>query len=95
MKVYHSLSAILADPLPPFPQSLTPILIDHLCMPFHGSIADTDRYWQTMRVSLSVKNSVSTDQIAEYTQRLSAQYNISLYLTGDEGQGFYLLTQHT
>jgi hypothetical protein len=92
MKVYHSLSAILTDPIPPFPPQLIPILIQHLTQPFHGALIDAEDYWKTQAVQL-IFNPTSTpiDQIPEYTQTLTDQYSISLYLIGDAGQGYYHL----
>lgn len=96
MKVYHSLSAIIADSIPPFPPEIIPTLIQHLTQPFHGSLIEAEDYWKTQSIQLIVHPASSyINQIAEYSQPLTDQYRISLYLVGDAGQGLYHLVNTT
>ena len=95
MLSYASVSAILADSSPPFPVSLVPLIVHHLTLPFSGSLVNADAYWLSMGVKLVVSPSddcPSDFSVAEYVDRLSDTCTISLFLTGDSGQGCYLLT---
>ncbi len=95
MQLFNSINQIATECK--LSKSLVDDLINHLSKPFN-SLEDASKYWIENAISLYVLSANEHHQlehssIAEYTDNLKGEAEISLYLMGDAGQGVYILKE--